>query len=94
MKINDYYAKVVGRICMNATMLEIPQGHDVAIGDEVILMGDHDHLRAHDLAKTINSFNAREIPTRLSASLERRIVNGIELPDLIQTKAKQTEKEQ
>ncbi len=84
MKINDYYAKVVGRICMNATKLEIPEGHTVSLGDEVILLGDHDNLRAHDLAKTIHSFNAREITTRLSPHLERRIVNEVTVVNSLQ----------
>jgi alanine racemase len=78
MRINNFYAKVVGRICMNATMLEIPEGKAVSIGDEVILLGDYDYIRAHDLAALIGSFNAREITTRLSGHLERRIVRDKE----------------
>jgi len=74
IRIRDYYAHVVGRICMNATLIAIPEGHEVALGDEVILLGDYDQLRAHDLATLIGSFNAREITTRLSPHLIRKIM--------------------
>lgn len=72
---NEYYAHVVGRICMNATIIAIPEGKTVAIGDEVMLLGDHPQLRAHEIATMIESFNAREITTRLSANMERIIMH-------------------
>lgn len=74
VRIRDYYAHVVGRICMNAMLIAIPEGKEVAYGDQVILLGDYDQLRAHDLAAMIGSFNAREITTRLNPAMERRIV--------------------
>ena len=70
---NEYYAPVVGRICMNATIIAIPEGKAVSIGDEVMLLGDKPNLRAHEIATMIESFNAREITTRLSPSIERKI---------------------
>jgi alanine racemase len=72
--INDYYARVVGRVCMNATILAIPSDKKVATGDEVMLLGEYDHIRAHDLCTIIGSFNAREITTRLSPTIDRVII--------------------
>lgn len=93
VRINNFYAKVIGRICMNATMIEIPQEHTVNLGDQVVLLGDYEHLRAHDLAHTISSFNAREITTRLHPLLERKIVNEIEIEDRTHKYTKQNELE-
>lgn len=70
---NEYYANVVGRICMNATIIAIPEGKTVNLGDEVMLLGDKPNLRAHEIATMIESFNAREITTRLSQNIERKI---------------------
>lgn len=74
MRIHNYYARVIGRICMNATLLEIPEGQEVALGDEVILLGNYDNLRAHELATMIESYNAREITTRLAPHMAKRVV--------------------
>lgn len=93
MKIRDYYAKVVGRIAMNATILEIPEECSVSLGDEVILLGDYDKIHAHELATLISSFNAREITTRISAHVERRIVREAELANSLPISPKSQEKE-
>lgn len=73
--INGYYARVIGRICMNATLIEIPENQEVALGNEVILLGDYENLRAHDLAALIESHNAREITTRLAPAIKKIIIN-------------------
>jgi alanine racemase len=72
--IRDYYARVIGRICMNATLIEIPADKHAVLGDQVILLGDYEHLRAHDIARTIESYNAREITTRLAPAMHKKIV--------------------
>lgn len=74
VRIKDYYARVIGRIAMNATLIEIPEDKTVEIGDEVILLGAVDQLQAHQLAALIESYNAREITTRLAPHIEKVIV--------------------
>lgn len=74
--INGYYARVIGRICMNATLIEIPEGKQAQLDDEVILLGNCEKLRAHELAALIESYNAREITTRLSPAIEKIITEN------------------
>lgn len=72
---SDFYAPVIGRVCMNATIIEIPEGKTVNVGDEVTLLGDYDQIRAHDLTNAMASYNAREITTRLNTCIERIVTN-------------------
>lgn len=72
--MNDFYAQVVGRICMNAVLVAIPENKHISLHDEVVLLGDYPQLSAYDIATTIGSFNAREITTRLNAEIKRIIV--------------------
>lgn len=74
--IRNFYARVVGRICMNATIIEIPENCAVNLGDEVLLVGDQPSLRAHEIALLIESFNAREITTRICPGIPRTIVEN------------------
>lgn len=68
------YAPVIGRICMNVMMVDITHLEQAAVGDQVVLMGNYPGLHAHELAHTIESFNPREITTRLNSTLPRIIV--------------------
>ena len=43
MLVNGKRAKIVGRICMDQTMLDVTDIGDVNIGDEVIVFGDGTH---------------------------------------------------
>jgi alanine racemase len=74
VRIHDYYARIIGRVAMNAALIEIPEGKTAHIGDEVILLGDYDKLQAHQLAALIESYNAREITTRLAPHIEKKIL--------------------
>lgn len=74
VRIRDYHARVIGRVAMNAALIEIPEGKVAEMGDEVILLGANDQLQAHQLAALIESYNAREITTRLAPHIERKIV--------------------
>jgi alanine racemase len=49
----------VGRVCMDQFMVEVPRGSDVAVGDEVVLVGEQQGARVEldelaDAAGTIN----------------------------------------
>jgi alanine racemase len=73
--INGQACKIRGNICMNLTMVEIPDGLDVEVGEVVTLLGtDSDQkISAEDIASHCQTINY-EIVTRINPSLERRIV--------------------
>jgi alanine racemase len=62
-------APVLGRVSMNMTIIDITDVPHARVGDEVILMGDYDGVRASDLAARIGSTNPREITTRLPTQI-------------------------
>jgi alanine racemase len=68
------YAPVIGRVCMNATMIDLSLLPHSAIGDEVTLLGNHEQIQAHALANTIESYNPREITTRINPLIQRIVV--------------------
>lgn len=63
-------AKVVGRVCMDAFMVDVSHIPDVKVGDEVVVMGKQgkDEITAHDLGRWTNTF-AYEIMTRMGKRL-------------------------
>lgn len=62
-------APVLGRVSMNMTIIDITDVPGAHVGDEVILMGDYDGVRASDLAARMSSANPREITTRLPTQI-------------------------
>ncbi len=50
---------IVGRICMDQTMVRVPDDLDVKVGDEVVLIGEQgvERITASDLAQTIGTIN-------------------------------------
>lgn len=67
------YAPILGRVCMNVSMIDLT-GIDVCLGDEVIILGAHQGVQARDMANAIQSFNPREVTTRLSPAIHRMLV--------------------
>ncbi len=63
-------AKVVGRVCMDAFMVDVIDIPEAKIGDEVVVMGRQgdDEITAHDLGRWTNTF-AYEIMTRMGKRL-------------------------
>ncbi|MDF2505310.1 alanine racemase [Clostridium sp.] len=57
--INDEFAPVVGRICMDQCMVDITDISNAKVGDEVILMGESENCKfnADDIAQHINTIN-------------------------------------
>lgn len=70
---NHAYAPIMGRICMNISMIDITAS-DAHLGSTVVLLGDYDQVRAGDIAERIESFNPREITTRLNPLITRIII--------------------
>lgn len=59
MIVNGQRAKIVGRICMDQTMLDVTDIQDVHIGDEVLVFGDgsRGEPTVDDLARWSNTIN-------------------------------------
>jgi alanine racemase len=57
--INDKFAPVVGRICMDQCMVDITDLEGVQLGDEVILMGQSENSKfnADDIADILGTIN-------------------------------------
>jgi alanine racemase len=68
------YAPIMGRICMNVSMIDITKSN-ADVGSTVVLLGDYDQTRAADIANRIESFNPREITTRINPLVRRIIVS-------------------
>jgi alanine racemase len=68
-------APVVGRICMNMTMVDVTDIPDVGLEDEVVLLGSSgsESITAETMAGWAGTINY-EIVCRISPLLERRIV--------------------
>lgn len=59
MLVNGKPAKIVGRICMDQTMLDVTEIENVKIGDEVIVFGsgEHGEPTADTIAKNTDTIN-------------------------------------
>ena len=59
MLVNGRRAKIVGRICMDQTMLDVTGIEDVKVGDEVIVFGtgEHGEPTADTLARNTDTIN-------------------------------------
>ncbi|MFA6254531.1 MAG: alanine racemase [Patescibacteria group bacterium] len=67
--IKNKKCPVIGRVCMNLTMVDVSLVKDVKIGDEVVLLGGG--VPAEELAEKIRTINY-EVVTRINPILERR----------------------
>lgn len=74
--INGVLCDVVGRICMDQCMVKIPEGLNVNIEDEVLIMGDEDGVTAEDLASRRGTINYEVL-----CSVSRRVTRDYILGD-------------
>lgn len=74
VRIKKNYAPVIGRVCMNMTLVDVSNIADINIGDEVILLGDYSKVNADALATYAQLDNIREIMTAINPQLPRLIV--------------------
>ncbi len=68
--IRGAQARVVGRVAMNLTMVDVTDIVDVTLADEVLLLADHAGIRAEDLAARCQTINY-EIVTRINPLIPR-----------------------
>lgn len=66
---------VIGRVCMNQTMIDVTDCPYVAIDDEVTLLGNEQHITVYDIAQLSGRENIREITTTLRHDMPRVLVN-------------------
>ncbi|MDX9892976.1 MAG: alanine racemase [Patescibacteria group bacterium] len=67
---------LVGRICMNISMIDVSKVRDVKVGQEVVLLGKQgrEEITAEELAGRIGTINY-ELVTRINPILERRYLD-------------------
>lgn len=91
MVIKGQKAPIVGRVCMDQTMIDVGKIKDIAIGDEVVLFGSQGDavLSADELADTIGTINY-EIVTALTSRVERSYIakNGDGRPESVDRTSK------
>lgn len=68
---------IVGRVCMDQTMVRLPDDLDVAPGDDVIIIGEQqgERITAGDMARTIGTINY-EVVCAISKRVPRVYRNG------------------
>jgi alanine racemase len=73
--VNGKRAPVIGRVCMNLTMIDVTDIAHVKLENEVVLLGtwDGETISAETLAGWAGTINY-EIVTRINPALQRRIV--------------------
>lgn len=71
--IGTSLAPVIGIIGMNTTTLDITHIPNTKKGDEVILLGDYDGVRANNISSLLAT-NVRMITTCISPTIERRLI--------------------
>lgn len=74
--INGVLCDVVGRICMDQCMVKIPEGLNVNIEDEVLIMGNEPGVTAENLASRRGTINYEVL-----CSVSRRVTRDYNLGD-------------
>ena len=74
--INGKRARIVGRVCMDQIMVDVTDICDVAIGDEVILIGNskEEQITADDMAALVGTIGY-EIVCNISKRVDRTYIN-------------------
>lgn len=77
MLVGGRRARVLGRVCMDQTAIEVPAGIEARVGDEVIVVGEQagSSLTVDELAALAGTINY-EFVTGLSARLPREYWRG------------------
>ncbi len=74
IRIHDTYANIIGRVCMNHTIIDVTYVPDVKIGDEVILLGNYPEISPYYFATLTGNNNVREVLTKIFPHIPRAII--------------------
>jgi alanine racemase len=74
VRIHNQYAPIVGRVCMNHTILDVTDIPNVSVGDEVFLLGDDPQVNAYTFGQLIGNNNPREVLINLHPHISRLVV--------------------
>jgi len=74
VRIKDRYAPVIGRVCMNMTIIDVSEISEVRVGDEVTILGDYPKINVYALADNANIDNIRELITTINPGIPRLVV--------------------
>lgn len=74
VKIHDTYAPIVGRVCMNHTIINVSNIPDTHVGTEVTLMSGDPEISPYRFAQFTGNNNVREVLTNIYPHIERIIV--------------------
>ncbi len=72
--INNALAPVIGRVCMNMTIIDITSIPTAQVGDKVTLLGNAPNISAYDLAHAASISNVREVITTINPSISRVVM--------------------
>jgi alanine racemase len=72
MLVHGQRAPIIGRVCMDLTMLDVGHIDSVQMGDEVVIFGqqDNDSITVDEIASTLNTINY-EIVSTITARVQR-----------------------
>lgn len=84
VRINGEKAKVIGKICMDQTMIDLTNIKDVNVGDEVILLGGQgkDSIEIMEVAEKCNT-NRNEILSVISRRVPRVYIKDGNLSHIV-----------
>lgn len=74
VRVGNYYAPIVGRVCMNHTIIDVTDIPNVRLGDEVLLLGDDPKVNVYTFAQLTGNNNVREVLTNIYPHIERIVV--------------------
>ncbi len=74
VKIDTHYARIVGRISMNLTTIDVTDIPYAQIGTEVSLMGNDSKIHPYTLGMIAGNPNVRELVTKINAAITRIII--------------------
>lgn len=77
MLVNGERAPVVGRVCMDLTMIDVTKIANIAVGDEIVIFGKQgdDEITASELADISGTINY-EIVSRLTSRVQKFYIKG------------------
>ncbi len=68
---NGQATPIIGRVAMNATMIDVTDFEQIHVGDEVTLMGNYPGISPYELRARIQNMNVRELTTRINPHIPR-----------------------